>query len=168
MQHCNPDLKIIIMAHALYCWDIIQEGRYRRQTFAGDLDLLANLIEENNWHFQYPRKLDNCVIWENKTLIITDPFQKIVLATKNMFDMNGYLPHEVIGKTPRLFQGPATTKGEKQVIRTAIQKLQPFDTLITNYRKDGNLYKCHIEGYPVFNNNKELVNFIALENIHYG
>lgn len=155
------------MAHPLLCWDIIEEGRFRRKEFAGDLLLLERLMKKNDWRFCYERWLDNCVIWENKTIIVTDPLLNIVLATRNMYEMNGYLPCEVLGKTPRVFQGATTEPDQKHIIRTAIGNRQPFNAVLTNYRKDGSTYRCRIEGHPVFNVRQQLVNFIALENLHH-
>jgi len=87
-----------------------------------------------------------------------------LMATKNMYKMNGYQSGEVIGKTPKMFQGEATSSQSKKEIRTAIDNLVAFETNIVNYKKDGSLYNCHIEGFPVFNKRGRLVNFIAIEN----
>lgn len=155
------------MAHPLMCWDIIQEGQIRRQEFENDIRAINEIRTNNKWDFIYPRTLDNCIIWENKTIIITDPSLKIELATKNMFEMNGYKPEEVVGQTPGIFQGEATTDKEKKLIRDAVRKRHSFESIITNYRKNGTLYRCHIEGYPVFNVEGKLVNFIAFEKTYY-
>lgn len=77
--------------------------------------------------------------------------------------MNGYLPKEVLGKTPKLFQGPATEPGSRELIRTAIAAIQPFTCTILNYRKDGSLYNCSIEGFPVVNESGKLVHYVAIE-----
>lgn len=155
------------MAHPLLCWDIVQEGMSRRKEFIQDIDVLNKLRKEKRWQFVPERSLDNCIVWENKTIVITNTVLDIVFATRNMYKMNGYKPEEVIGSNPKIFQGKATDEKDKQLIRSAIKALKPFDTIITNYRKDGTIYKCHIEAYPVFNNYKQLVNFIALEDIAY-
>lgn len=152
------------MAHPLLCWDIVQEGIYRRQEFAKDILALDGLMKANKWVFT-ERDIANAMIWENKTIIITDTRLSIVLATKNMFEMNGYYDYEVIGKTPSIFQGKETTPASKKIIKTAIINQKPFECDIINYRRTGEVYNCHIEGYPVFNRTKELVNFIAFENV---
>lgn len=152
------------MAYPLLCWDIVQEGISRRKSFAEDIDRLNKLAKQNVWDFVPGRTLDNCLVWENKTIIITDPALHIVFAAKNIYEMNGYTPGEVIGKTPKMFQGKATTEDEKRAIRFSSKRLRPFSSVVTNYRKDKSIYKCFIEGYPIFNKQKQLVNFIALEN----
>lgn len=146
----------------LLCWDIFMEGYHRRIELADDLKKMQKISMDNSWS---PPNIafDNALIWNNKIIIITDPVLTIIHATENIFAMNGYQPGEVIGHSPKMFQGEATTHAERRIIRTAVDAQKPFDTVITNYKKDGTLYKCHIEGYPIFNRQGTLVNFMALE-----
>jgi len=153
------------MKHPLLCWDIIQEGMSRRQTFGADIAALHSLMKRNDWHLKVEQSLDNAIVWENKTILITDPDLQIVLATKNIYRMNGYRADELIGRHPRMFQGPATLETSKKEIKTAIEMRIPFNSNIINYRKDGSTYTCHIEAYPIHNTSGRLVNFIAFENI---
>jgi PAS domain S-box-containing protein len=152
------------MAHPLLCWDIVQEGLYRRKAFENDLKQLQQIAIKNKWHY-LPVAAENCLIWENKVAVITNTRLQIEYTTSNMCNMNGYTLTEIKGKTPAIFQGPATEQREKARIRLAINTGNSFITLLTNYRKDGSLYKCRIEGYPVYNYQHQLVNFIAFENI---
>lgn len=152
------------MAYPLLCWDVVMEGTFRRKEFASDIIALQQLMKANNWDTILDRSLDNCIIWENKTILVTNPCLEIVLATKNIYNMNGYRADEVIGRHPKIFQGEETTMASRKHIKIAVEKQQPFSCDIINYRKDGTLYTCHIEGYPIFNKKGQLVNFIALEN----
>lgn len=151
------------MAHPLLCWDICLEGLHRRMQLAPDLKMMQQIMKEGNWH-EAVVSVDNSLIWENKVIIITDTKLNIIYATENMFAMNGYKQIEVIGKSPTMFQGDKTQMVERKQIQMAIDKQQQFESTIINYKKDGSIYKCHIEGYPIFNKKGNLVNFIALEN----
>jgi len=151
------------MAHSYLCWDIVMEGTARRKEFAKDIMALQKLMETNGWHTLMERSVDNCIIWENKTIIVTSPALKIILATKNIYQMNGYQPHEVIGKHPKMFQGEETCIASRKQIKKAIEKQINFDCSIINYRKDGKKYTCHIEGFPILNKQGKLVNYVALE-----
>ena len=64
-----------------------------------------------------------------------------------------------------MFQGQATDDAISREIGIAVQNQLPFEKTILNYCKDGSLYKCHIKGFPVFNKQGELTNFIAFEKI---
>jgi PAS domain S-box-containing protein len=152
------------MAHPLLCWDIVMEGTARRKEFAEDITTLKNLMIVNNWHSKLERSIDNYIVWENKVIIVTNPALQIIWASKNIYEMNGYRPSEVIGQHPKMFQGKATSEETRTIIKSAISKLCPFECTILNYRKDGSTYKCHIEGYPIFDKQGKLINFIAIEN----
>jgi hypothetical protein len=56
-----------------------------------------------------------------------------------------------------MFQGAKTEIIEREKIKIAVDKQNPFKSIITNYKKDGSIYKCQIEGYPVFNKKGNLV-----------
>jgi PAS domain S-box-containing protein len=152
------------MAHSLLCWDIVIEATTRRKEFAEDITALQSLMTANSWHSMMELSVENCIVWENKVIVVTNSALQIIWATKNMYEMNGYKPSEVIGKNPKMFQGEATSIESRAIIKSAITKLCPFECDILNYRKDGEIYNCHIEGYPIFNKQGKLINFIALEN----
>ena len=100
-----------------------------------------------------------------REIIITNLNQEIIFASQGMAVMNGYQPFEIIGKSPKLFQGKLTSEKSKNNIREAIKNQHPFKEVILNYRKDGTTYFCEIEGFPKFNNKGELINYIAFERI---
>lgn len=100
---------------------------------------------------------------ENRELIITDKHFKIIFASKNISKINGYRIKEIIGKSPAMFQGEATSKATRARIKTALNNLKPFKEVILNYRKNGNSYWCEIEAYPMFSKQGEFLNYIALE-----
>ena len=102
---------------------------------------------------------------ENRELIITDANFKIVFASTTISRISGYEPDEILGKSPALFQGEATSSATRKKIKTAITNLQPFKEVILNYKKNGNTYWCEIEAYPQFDLNGQFQNYIALEKI---
>ena len=79
--------------------------------------------------------------------------------------MNGYEAHEVIGNSPKMFQGAKTDLQVSNEIRQSILNKLPFEKVIINYCKDGSTYNCHIKGFPIFNHKGEVTNFIAFEKI---
>ncbi len=147
----------------LTSWDIFIQGYHHAQQLAEDRNALVKISREAEWlqTFDYRYHLFQL----QKTVLVTTPAQKIVFASSSLYAMNGYLPGEVIGQTPRMFQGRETNEERRTYVRNAIQNIQPFETTIINYRKDGTLYNCHINGFPLLNRNKQLVHFIAFESI---
>ncbi|NJL11669.1 MAG: PAS domain S-box protein [Microscillaceae bacterium] len=61
----------------------------------------------------------------------------------------GYQAAEVIGKTPRLLQGPETQATELAKIRRAIQQWQAAEVELINYRKDGTPFWVNFIIVPV-------------------
>lgn len=103
------------------------------------------------------------ILEKNHIVVVTDTNLNIVHASDTIFDMNGYLPSEVLGKKPKMFQGEKTCKKTSSKIRQAIERQEPFEATVLNYRKDGSTYNCWIKGIPVLNNKGQVVNFIAFE-----
>jgi hypothetical protein len=77
--------------------------------------------------------------------------------------MNGYVEAEVLGKSPKMFQGEATNQITSNEIRKAIVEQQPFEKIVMNYKKNGEVYACLIKGFPVFNTKGDLSHYIAFE-----
>ena len=138
----------------------------KKVLLAEDLKKLGWISRAYQW-YEPAICLANTLIWENKVILITNPVLQILYASKNMVAMNGYTPKEVLGKRPTIFQGPQTQGIAKEQIRLALSNQQPFETNIINYRKDGRVYNCHIEGFPIFNIQGKLVNYIALEQLNH-
>ena len=126
-----------------------------------DIVSLTRLSERRNW--SYPFQFDEALFKKDQVVIITDDQQRIVYATHNITAMNGYLPEEIEGQRPKIFQGPLTDKKTTQRIRRALEKRVPFEAVIVNYKKDGSTYKCWLRGEPIFDADGELVNFVAYE-----
>lgn len=143
----------------LLSWNFYVDYLSQLNKTLNDEQMLAALASDNRWiTSNFQTKFDNDTV-----IVVTCPKLKIVFASKNIVRMNGYEPEEIIGKSPKIFQGTKTNTTISGEIREAIEKRQPFEKEVLNYRKDGTLYKCRIKGFPVFNKQGELSNFIAFE-----
>jgi PAS domain S-box-containing protein len=101
----------------------------------------------------------------NKCVIVTDSKLNILFATKEISELTGYQNHEIIGHTPKMFQGVLTLESSKNRIRKAVYNKHPFKEVVLNYKKDGTTYLCEIEAYPKFDEEYNLINYIAFERI---
>ncbi len=99
----------------------------------------------------------------NNAVVVTDVHQTILLASAGFERMTGYTPKFARGKTPKFLQGKDTESHIRAVLKEHIQKKVPVEAILTNYRKNGDAYKCRIKIFPMFNKSYELVNFMALE-----
>ncbi|MDG2433512.1 PAS domain-containing protein [Flavobacterium sp.] len=100
-----------------------------------------------------------------EVVIVTDAKLKIVFASKNIIQMNGYSREEVLGQSPKMFHGQETDLQVSNEIRLAIQNKQAFEKKVLNYKKNGETYQCLIKGYPVFNHKGDVSHFIAFEKV---
>jgi PAS domain S-box-containing protein len=127
-------------------------------------------LELNNYNaiqkgWKTKENFNNIVYQEKREIIVTNANQDIVFATQGIHKINGYQSFELIGKSPKIFQGELTSAESKNNIRKAIDNQLPFKEVILNYRKDGSTYLCDIEAFPKFNKKGELINYIAFERI---
>jgi PAS domain S-box-containing protein len=73
------------------------------------------------------------------SILITDASRdaKIIYANKSFKDLTGHSPEDVIGKTPKILQGPATDKKVIARLSAALKKGGQFQGKAINYKKDG-------------------------------
>ena len=76
------------------------------------------------------------------SILITDaqldrPGPRIVYANPAFQQMTGYSLDEVGGATPRILQGEATDRSVLDELRRSLERGQPFEGSVVNYRRDG-------------------------------
>ncbi|MEI7998345.1 MAG: PAS domain S-box protein [Candidatus Omnitrophota bacterium] len=91
------------------------------------------------------------------------PGPQIIYVNPGFTKMTGYLPQEVIGKTPRIFQGPKTDQSVLKRLKSALLEGKVFYGQAINYRKDGAEFwnEWHIE--PIRDDVGELVYYVAIQ-----
>ncbi|MEZ0007850.1 PAS domain S-box-containing protein [Flavobacterium sp. 28YEA47A] len=144
----------------LYSWDFFGDYLEHLKIILSDLSKLKTLSKSNQWKFNWNFEEE---LQKDHVVVVTDSFLNIVFASENIIGMTGYASKEVLGKSPKLFQGAKTSKNDLKLIREAINAKIPFEKTITNYKKNGETYSCHIKAFPVFNRKKQVINFIAFE-----
>ncbi len=145
----------------LMSWDLHLLNSVNRNKFnESDFKKINLIAAENKWNLN--AKVSK-LLSDPDVVVVTNANLDIVFASENIFAMNGYYPEEIIGKKPNMFQGHGTETAMRKKIGAAISKRKPFSAKITNYYKDGTTYICEIKGFPVFNLEGDLVNFIAFE-----
>lgn len=85
------------------------------------------------------------------SILITDASKagKIIYANKAFKDLTGFDPGSVIGKTPRILQGPATDKKVLGRLAKALEQGRRFEGKAINYRKDGTPFIMQWRVVPV-------------------
>lgn len=91
------------------------------------------------------------------------PGPMIVAASRAMSQLTGYETHELIGRTPRIFQGPLTDRAELNRMRNACQRGERFVGQAVNYRKDGAAYLMSWTVDPIRNREGRLTHFVSVQ-----
>ncbi len=145
----------------LLSWNFHIENYNTMISFKEDLMRLKELGKKWSLEADFLRELTV----DKMVIVITTPELSIVYATHNIFQMNGYAQDEVVGASPKMFQGKNTCPVVSNKIRQAVRQELPFDEVVLNYRKDESTYKCSIKGMPLYDKKGVLVNYIAFEKI---
>lgn len=101
------------------------------------------------------RLLRACMAQIQDVIIITEtapldpPGPRIVYVNEGVERMTGYRPDEVLGNTPRMFQGPDTDRAALRRIRKALDRREPIKEVIVNYCKDGVPFWNEVEIVPI-------------------
>lgn len=74
---------------------------------------------------------------------------EIIYVNPAFTEMTGYEPEEVIGKTPRIQQGPRSNRKELDRIRKALEQWETVESELINYRKDGSEYWVNFVITPI-------------------
>ena len=74
---------------------------------------------------------------------IDPPGPRIEWVNRGFERMTGWSADEVIGRTPRIFQGPETDRASLDGVRAALEAGRPFEARTINYKRDGTPF--HLE-----------------------
>lgn len=160
MKNTNSDDFLQRNSVPILAWDFHYEYVNELKALTVDLKRLNEISNQFTWDEQ---KLNIQERIKQEVVVITDLELKIVFASSGIKKMTGFKEEEILGKTPKMFQGPATSKKDLKEIREAIKKRVSFVKTIENYRKNGKTYKCKIDASPVYNLKGELSHFMAFE-----
>ncbi|MDV3455829.1 PAS domain-containing protein [Sphingomonas sp. HF-S4] len=97
-------------------------------------------------------------------MIITNPRlpdNPVVFANDSFCRLTGYDREEIVGRNCRFLQGPDTDPATRQALHDAVRNVQPIETDIRNYRKDGEAFWNRLLMAPVFDVDGTLVYFFA-------
>jgi PAS domain S-box-containing protein len=97
------------------------------------------------------------------TAQLDPPSPRIVYVNSAFTKMTGYAPEEVIGKTPRILDGPKTDRAVLDQLRKNCAAGKVFRGETIKYRKDGSEFILEWTAGPVRNERGEVTHFVATE-----
>lgn len=128
-------------------WEIAE--RQRREV---QLRLLESVVKHT---------ADGVLITEAATIDLPGP--RIVYINQALTTITGYTQDEVIGQTPRLFQGPKTDRLALDQIRQALVQNRPISVELINYTKAGQEFWVALSISPVLDETGQTTHFVAIQ-----
>lgn len=116
------------------------------------LKLLSSVITNTN---------DAVLITEAEPL--DEPGPRIIYVNEAFTRMTGYTAEEVIGKTPRILQGPKSDKEALAKLGIALRNWQPYEITTINYKKNGEEFWINFTVTPVADEAGCYTHWIAIE-----
>jgi two-component system cell cycle sensor histidine kinase/response regulator CckA len=114
------------------------------------------------------RLLNSAVLQSKEAILITDaeldlPGPRIVFVNPAFTKMTGYTAQEIIGKTPRILQGPRTDKTVLSRLRQNLERGETFEGDAINYRKDGKEFYLEWQIAPIRGEDGRITHFLAVQ-----
>ncbi|MES2463581.1 MAG: diguanylate cyclase, partial [Armatimonadota bacterium] len=116
------------------------------------------------------RLLESVVVNANDVILITEaePIEapdgpRVVYINEAFTRMTGYQPEDILGKTPRIMQGPDTDCEVRDFIRNKLKAWEGFRAELLNYRKDGSPFWVELNVQPVADANGWFTHWISIQ-----
>ncbi|MEM8720417.1 MAG: PAS domain S-box protein [Cyanobacteria bacterium P01_G01_bin.39] len=126
-------------------------------------------ISQQKKQAEQVRLLQSVVVNTNDAVLITEaepidePGPRIIYVNEAFTRTTGYTLEEVLGKTPRILQGPKTNRQALDKVRAALAKWQPITVETINYRKDGSEFWVEFSIVAVANKQGIYTHWISVQ-----
>jgi len=150
-------------------WDVLvapvgKQGEIIEQIVSVSRDITLQKAEE-----QRLKLLESVITNTKDAILITEaepfdePGPKIIYVNEAFTKMTGYTAEEVIGKTPRILQGPNSDKEELARLSHAIRNWESCEISTINYKKNGEEFWINFALTPVANEKGWFTHWISIE-----
>jgi PAS domain S-box-containing protein len=91
------------------------------------------------------------------------PGPEIQYVNEAMTEMTGYSEDELVGRTPRMLQGPKTDRDALDRLREQLSNGETVVDETVNYRKDGTPYHLRWRITPIWNEEGDLTHYVSVQ-----
>lgn len=132
------------------------------------IEFVENIVEERENAKEQLNLLESAIRSDYDSILITTlelekPGPKIVYVNEGFTRMTGYTKEEVIGKTPRILQGPKTDRKVLDTLKKRLLEGQAFFGHTVNYRKDGSEFINQWDIHPLTNKEGEITHWVSYQ-----
>lgn len=94
---------------------------------------------------------------------IDDPGPKVLYVNPAFETITGYRADEIIGRSCRILQGPATDRAALDRVRRALADWRPVRETVLNYRKDGTPFWVELQINPIADAKGRYTHWISIQ-----
>jgi len=108
--------------------------------------------------------LETMLLQGYDSVLITDASNnpKITYANSAFTQLTGYSTDEILGRSPKILQGPSTSQVVIQRLRKCLIDVTVFEGEAVNYKKDGTIFMMNWRMIPIIDNG-ELKAWLAIQ-----
>lgn len=150
-------------------WDVTvspvsKPGEPIQKIISVSRDVTAKKKEE-----QRLKLLESVITNTNDAILITEaepfdePGPRILYVNEAFTKMTGYTAEEVIGKSPRILQGPNSDKAELARLSKAVRNWESCEITTINYKKNGDEFWINLSVSPVADKTGWYTHWISIE-----
>ena len=128
-------------------------------------DIFDVFMEDENYLYIMKRLLEASMEESFNSILITEagPGYPIIYANAAFCELTGYGPHEILGKSPSVLQGPNTDKEVLDRLNQNVSDGELFHGRAINYRRDGSEFMMEWKIAPIRNEQDEITHFLAIQ-----
>ncbi len=144
---------------------LVKDEDEKPLVFEGTVQDITKQKEEE----QRLKLLESVVTNTTDAVLITEaepfdqPGPRIIYVNEAFTKMTGYTAAEVIGKTPRILQGPNSDRGELARLSRAIRNWESCELTIINYKKNGEEFWINFSLTPVADEKGWYTHWISID-----
>jgi len=128
-------------------------------------DIFDLFMHDENYKYIMKRLLEASMEESFNSVMITEakPGYPVVYVNPAFCELTGYGPHEVVGKSPSILQGPNTDKEVLERLNKNIEAGELFHGQAINYRKDGTEFMMDWKIAPIKNDKEVITHYLAIQ-----
>lgn len=131
-------------------------------------ELITSLVEKSESSLSNLKLLEAAIRSDYDSILITDmdlesPGPTIVYVNDGFTKMTGYTRDEVIGKTPRILQGPKTDRAVLDKLKYSLLNGKSFFGQTINYRKDGSEFVNQWDIHPLVDEFGKITHWVSYQ-----
>ena len=153
-------------------WISVSDRTYIEYNATGDvvrkIGSMSDITQRKQEEQQY-KLMSSVVTNTSDAVLITEaepfdqPGPKIIYVNDAFTKMTGYTAEEVIGKTPRILQGPKSDRRELARLRKALENWESCEITTINYKKNGEEFWINFSVSPVADEKGWFTHWMAIE-----